>query len=70
MMTLTDVYCMQYGHAKYQVLREIVFAGPKLGLVYILKSDLSGGFYLIGLRPANTLKLGLVSLGPMERNSW
>ena len=38
---------MQYIHALDRLLREIVFAGPALGLVYILKADVSEGFYRI-----------------------
>ena len=54
---------MQYVHTMNQLLREIIFAGLKLGLVYILKIDLSGGFYRIGLRLTDTPNLGLVFPG-------
>ena len=42
---------MQYGRALYRLIREIVYADPALGYVYLLKADLSDGFYCIGLRP-------------------
>ena len=38
---------MQYGHALDRLLCEIVFADPSLGSVYILKADVSDGFYRI-----------------------
>ena len=33
---------------------------PALGPVYMLKADVSNGFYCIGLRPADTPKIGLI----------
>ena len=52
---------MHYGHTLDRLLREIVFSEPKLGIVYMLKADLSDGFYRIGLNPEDAPKLGLVS---------
>ena len=51
---------MQYGRALDRLLREIVFADPALGPVYLLKADVSDGFYCIGLRPEDSPKLGLI----------
>ena len=51
---------MQYGRALDCLLREIVFAEPALGYVYLLKADVSDGFYRIGLRLEDAPKLGLI----------
>ena len=51
---------MQYGRALDRLLREIVFADPALGYVYLLTADISDGFYRIGLRPEDMAKLGLI----------
>ena len=51
---------MQYGRALDCLLREIVYADPALGYVYLLKADVSDGFYRIGLRPTDAPKLGLI----------
>ena len=51
---------MQYGRALYRLIHEIVYADPALGYVYLLKADVSDGFYRIGLRPTDAPKLGLI----------
>ena len=51
---------MQYGRALDHLIREIVYADPALGYVYLLKADVSDGFYRIGLRPTDAPKLGLI----------
>ena len=51
---------MQYGRALDRLIREIVYADPALGYVYLLKADVSHGFYRIGLRPTDAPKLGLI----------
>ena len=51
---------MQYGCALDRLLREIVFSESALGPVYLLKADVSDGFYRIGLRPEDAPKLGLI----------
>ena len=51
---------MQYGRALDRLIREIVYADPALGYVYLLKADVSGGFYHIGLHPEDAPKLGLI----------
>ena len=42
------------------MLCEIVFADPALGPVYMVKADVSDGFYRIGIRPEDAPKLGLI----------
>ena len=51
---------MQYGRALDRLIRDIVYANPELGYVYLLKADVSDGFYRIGLRPEDSPKLGLI----------
>ena len=48
---------MQYGRALDCLIREIVYADPALGYVYLLKEDVSDWFYRIGLRPEDGPKL-------------
>ena len=42
---------MHYGRVLDRLLREIVFADLALGPVYLIKADISDGFYCIGLHP-------------------
>ena len=51
---------MQYGWVLDRLLHEIVFAEPALGYVYLLKADVSNGFYPIWLRPDDVPKLDLI----------
>ena len=51
---------MQYGPCLDRLLREIVYADPKLGPVHMIKANVSNRFYRIGLRPSDAAKLGLV----------
>ena len=51
---------MQYGQALDRLIREILYADPAQGYVYLLKADVSDGFYLIGLRPTDAPKMGLI----------
>ena len=51
---------MKYGRALDRLIRQIVYADPALGYVYLLKADVSDGFYRIGLRPEDAPKLGLI----------
>ena len=59
-LPICDLLAMQYGRCLDHLLREIVYADPKLGLVHMIKADVSDGFYRIGLRPSHAAKLGLV----------
>ena len=40
---------MKYGRALDRLIRKIVYADPALGYVYLLKADVSDGFYRIWL---------------------
>ena len=51
---------MQFGHALDRVLREILLLDPELGPAYLLKVDISDGFYRIALVPSDIPKLGVV----------
>ena len=51
---------MQYGRALDCLIHEIVYADTALVYVYLLKADVSDGFYRIGLRPEDAPKLGLI----------
>ena len=51
---------IQYGRALDCLIREIVYADPALGCVYLLKADVSDRFYRIGLLPEDAPKLGLI----------
>ena len=59
---------MQYGRALDRLIREIVYADPALGYVYLLKADVSDGFYRKGLRPIDAPKLGLVLPSGKEKS--
>ena len=59
-LTVSCLSSMQYGRASDRLLCEIVFANPDLGPVYLLKADVSAGFYRLGLRPEDAPKLGLI----------
>ena len=57
---------MQYGRTLDRVLRDIMFADPTLGPVYLIKMDVSDGFVQIGLRVEGAPKLGLIFPTPMK----
>ena len=59
-LPICDLSTMQYGRCLDSLLREIVYADPKLGPGHMIKADVSDGFYRIGLRPSDAAKLGLV----------
>ena len=59
-LPICDLSAMQYGRCLDRLLRESVYANPKLGPVHMIKYDFSDGFYNIGLRPSDAAKLGLV----------
>ena len=60
---------MQYGRALDCLIREIVYADLALGYVYLLKADVSDGFYRIGLRPEDAPKLGLIFPSGKEKET-
>ena len=51
---------IQYGRALDCLIQNIVYVDPELGYVYLLKADVSDGFYHIGLRPKDAPMLGLI----------
>jgi hypothetical protein len=50
---------MQYGHALERLLHRILHADAEHGPVYMIKIDLSDGFYRVPLRPADIPTLGV-----------
>ena len=61
---------MQFGHALDHILREILLADPALGPIYLMKIDISDGFYRITIKIDNIPKLGVVfSLFPARNRS-
>jgi hypothetical protein len=50
---------MQFGHALDRILREIILADPTLGPTYLLKLDISDGFYRVNLNIDDIPKLGV-----------
>jgi SAM-dependent methyltransferase len=50
---------MQFGHALDRILREILLADPTLGPIYLIKLDISDGFYRIALNIDDIPKLGV-----------
>ena len=59
-LPVSCLYATQYGCTLDRLLREVFFADPALGPVYILKADVLNGFYRIGVRPEDAPKLGLI----------
>lgn len=51
---------MQFGHALDRILREVLLADPKHGLVELMKVDISDGFYRVNLALDDIAKLGVV----------
>ena len=51
---------MQFGHALERILRHILFSDPNHGPVYLLKIDISDGFYRIDVNPFDIPRLGAV----------
>ena len=57
---LAAMEAMQFGHALERILREILLANVNHGHVYLNKTDLSDGFYRVGLVPEDIPKLGVI----------
>ena len=51
---------MQFGHALERILRHILLSDPNHGPVYLLKIDISDGFYRIDVNPFDIPRLGVV----------
>ena len=59
-LLIAALEAMQFGHALDRILRHILIANPEMGPVYLMKVDLSDGFYRIGLALHDVPKLGVV----------
>jgi hypothetical protein len=57
---LAPLEAMQFGRALERFLRQILLADPRWGPIYMLKVDLSDGFYRVGLAPRDAPKLAMV----------
>ena len=57
---LAPLDAMQFGHALDRYLRELLLADPTLGPLYLLKLDISDGFYRVAIAPKDIPKLGVV----------
>jgi hypothetical protein len=62
MLPLAAMESMQFGHALERILREILLANPAFGPVYLIKLDISDGFYRIALNVDDIPKLGVAFL--------
>ena len=58
-LRLSPKKAMQFGRALHRLLHHIRFAPAEHGPVYMLKVDLSDGFYRVWLRPSNVPVLGI-----------
>ena len=69
-LPVPSLFFMQYGCALDPLLCEIVFTESALGPVYLLKADVSDGFYRIGLRSEDAPKLSLIFPTAQMRSQW
>ena len=58
-LPLAPLEAMQFGRALERFLRHILLADPQWGPVYMIKVDLSDGFYRVGLSPNDAPKLAM-----------
>ena len=54
------MFVIKYGRALDRLVREVATEDLDLGLVFVLKSDVSYGFYRIAPQPVDMPKIGLV----------
>ena len=59
-LVLAPQEAMQFGRALQRLLQRIHDANPRYGPVYLSKVDISDGFYRIGLRPDDAIKLAVL----------
>ena len=59
-LPLAALESMQFGHALDRILRHILLSNPDNGPVYLMKVDLSDGFYRVDLAIDDAPKLGVV----------
>ena len=59
-LLISTLYTIQYVQVLDRLIREVGIVEPALGPVYILKEDVSNGFYRIGMQPTDAPNTGLV----------
>ena len=59
-LPLAALEAMQFGHAIDRILCEILLADPNLGPIYLMKIDISDGFYRVNLNIDDMPKLGVI----------
>ena len=59
-LKLAPSEAMLFGRALQRLLRLIHSANPRFGPVYLSKIDISGGFYRVGLRPNDAIRLAVL----------
>jgi hypothetical protein len=59
-LPLAPLESMQFGRALERFLRHLLLADPKWGPCYMIKVDLSDGFYRVGLSPRDAPKLAML----------
>ena len=59
-LPLVPTESMQFGRALERYLRELLLADPANGTLYMLKLDISDGYYRMALTPSDIPKLGVV----------
>ena len=60
---------MQFGHALQQILQRMYDADPYHGPIYMIKVDIAGGFYRVGLAPEDVPSLRVyLPPGPDGKN--
>ena len=57
---------MQFGCTLYRLLQQITWANPIHGPVYMLKIDVSDGFYRVHVAPTNIAALGIAFPGKTD----
>jgi hypothetical protein len=51
---------MQFGQTLHRILRHVLLADPQHGPIYIIKIDISDGFYRIDVNPDDIPRLGVI----------
>ena len=59
-LRLVPLEAMQFGHTLERFLRELLLADPAQGPIFMMKLDISDGFYRIAVAPDDIPKLGVV----------
>jgi hypothetical protein len=66
-LPLAPLEAMQFGRALERFLRHLLLADPKWGPCYMIKVDLSDGFYRVGLSPHDAPKLAMLFPTPRHQ---